>query len=305
MEDLTCLGNLRHLKFLNLIGCGKLKYIFEKSALAGGSDPNGLFPRLRKLVMNYLRELQGWTNIGEGVGDNNHINSSFSMAPIPLPQLTFLWIEDCPNLISILLCPNLVELYINWFNKRLQIIKKLGNEKADASGSTTGSSNVISKLRLMQDDVLWLNSFPREVIQSLDELRMSSELESLKEAGDVFSSCSSSLRSLRIEKCRKLRSVISGGLEHLTALQDLTISECPNVNLLGEEEGMNTIGMPWPSFSHSLRNLTTTNDWMPKLTSLRILRFFCCSKRLKERCQQPTGEDWPHIQHIPSIQFHE
>ncbi|XP_021752177.1 uncharacterized protein LOC110717722 [Chenopodium quinoa] len=182
MEDLTCLGNLRHLKFLNLIGCGKLKYIFEKSALAGGSDPNGLFPRLRKLVMNYLRELQGWTNIGEGVGDNNHINSSFSMAPIPLPQLTFLWIEDCPN---------------------------------------------------------------------------------------------------------------------------LTISECPNVNLLGEEEGMNTIGMPWPSFSHSLRNLTTTNDWMPKLTSLRILRFFCCSKRLKERCQQPTGEDWPHIQHIPSIQFHE
>ncbi|XP_021752454.1 putative disease resistance protein RGA3 isoform X2 [Chenopodium quinoa] len=210
MEDLTCLGNLRHLEFLQLFYCRKLKYIFEKSALAGGSDPNGLFPRLRKLVMEDLPELQGWTNIGEGVGDNNHINSSFSMAPIPLPQLTFLWIEDCPN---------------------------------------------------------------------------------------------------------------------------LTISECPNVNLLGEEEGMNTIGMPWPSFSHSLRNLTLDNlpqlvdlpnwmqslaalqtlhigrcsglecmpDWMPKLTSLRILRLYECSKRLKERCQQPTGEDWPHIQHIPSI----
>ncbi|XP_021752326.1 putative disease resistance protein RGA3 [Chenopodium quinoa] len=347
MEDLTCLGNLRHLEILELRDCTNLKYIFEKSALAGGSDPNGLFPRLRELFMESLPELQGWTNIGEGVGDNNQlcldINSSFSMAPIPLPQLTFLEIFDCPNLRSILLCPNLVELKMRGFNKRLQIIAditKLGHEKADASGSTTGSttplsSNVISKLRKVTlTDVLWLNSFPREVFQCLDKLRMLSdeELESLKEAGDVFRSCSSSLRSLTIEGCRKLRSVISGGLEHLTALQDLTISDCPNVNLLGEEEGMNTIGMPWPSFPHSLRYLCLQRlpqlvdlpnwmqslaalqtleiancrglecmpDWMPKLTSLRILRLLYCSERLKERCQQPTGEDWPHIQHIPS-----
>ncbi|XP_021756912.1 putative disease resistance protein RGA1 [Chenopodium quinoa] len=157
---------------------------------------------------------------------------------------TTLEISDCPNLKLILLCPNLEELNIKKFNERLQItvhITKLGDEKADVSGSSTGSttflsssssSNDVSKLRKVSiDDVLWLNSFPREVIHCLVELCIfhNFELESLKEAGGVFSSCSSSLRSLEIGYCyRKLRSVISGGLEHLSALEALSISSCPN-----------------------------------------------------------------------------
>ena len=100
---------------------------------------------------------------------------------------------------------------------------------------------------------------------------------------------------------------------------------------------MNTIGMPWPSFSHSLcylklydlpqlvvlpnwmqslaalhnleindcPGLESMPDWMPKLTSLEILRLYRYSERLKERCQQPTGEDWPHIQHTSSIIWRE
>ena len=45
-------------------------------------------------------------------------------------------------------------------------------------------------------------------------------------------------------------------------------------------------------------------NWMPKLTSLKKLNIFGCLKSLERRCKEdPPGDDWPYITHIPNIQF--
>jgi len=65
------------------------------------------------------------------------------------------------------------------------------------------------------------------------------------------------------------------GMQYLTALQSLYIIDCKRLESLPE----------------SMRNLT----------SLKTLEIQVCSADLNERCREPTGEDWPKIQHIPDI----
>uniref|UniRef100_A0A803KT39 Uncharacterized protein n=1 Tax=Chenopodium quinoa TaxID=63459 RepID=A0A803KT39_CHEQI len=85
-------------------------------------------------------------------------------------------------------------------------------------------------------------------------------MESLEEVEEVFRNCSSSLQSLKLYDCDKLRS-FCGGLEHLTALKTLVIWNCPNVRLSEETED----GRP---------------DWMQSLAVLECLRIWDC-KRLE------------------------
>jgi hypothetical protein len=63
-------------------------------------------------------------------------------------------------------------------------------------------------------------------------------------------------------------------VRHLTALEDLKLSGCPEVNSLPE------------SIQH--------------LTSLQSLTIVECPN-LKKRCEKDLGEDWPKIAHIPNI----
>lgn len=164
------------------------------------------------------------------------------------------------------------------------------------------------------------------------------EVQSLTEVEQVFCSCSSSLRILTVHNCRNIRSVVSGGLKHLTALKELHIRNCDNLSLSEEievKESEDGIGMAHQFSYHSLQILTLQGlpqlenlpdwiqffpnlqsigisfcsrlkslpDWMSELTSLRPLSISSCSRRLERRCKDPDGEDWPCIQHIPKIQF--
>ena len=153
---------------------------------------------------------------------------------------------------------------------------------------------------------------------------------SLNDVREVFYSCSCSLQQLSFWGCTNLRSVREG-LEHLTVLEYLKFGNCVNLILSGEDDIHNNM-MP---FYHSLNylrfqwlpQLADLPDWMRFLTSLQTLEVDSCGKLksipnwisrltslgrlfiyggangLKERCQYSTGEDWPHIQHIPSIEI--
>nr|GEY40707.1 NB-ARC domains-containing protein [Tanacetum cinerariifolium] len=82
----------------------------------------------------------------------------------------------------------------------------------------------------------------------------------------------SSVTQLRIDNFRNLETVIAG-LRHLTSLQHLTISECPNMKDLPE-------------------------TLLPKLLSLKT----CGCPNLKERCSR-GGSYWSGISHIPCIEI--
>ncbi|XP_021733020.1 putative disease resistance protein RGA4 [Chenopodium quinoa] len=225
--------------------------------------------------------------------DNNMVKS--------LPYLVKLHLEDCKDL------------------EQVPRLGKLQNLK------------VLSLLSV--DNVAWLNSLPVEAFQCLSEMRIKYDkvVESLAELGVVLHSCSSSLRSLIIHDCHKLKTLY-GGLEHLTALEKLRISASHNLRL--SEVTQNSTGTPWPSLHQSLRylhlwdmpqliNLPNSMQyltalhtleistckqleslplWISQLTSLKQLRISGCSASLERRCQSiPIGKDWPNIKHIPTI----
>ncbi|XP_074320017.1 disease resistance protein RGA2-like isoform X2 [Silene latifolia] len=83
----------------------------------------------------------------------------------------------------------------------------------------------------------------------------------------------SSLTSLTIRKCEALEAVPEW-IDTLTSLESLEIYKCPRLK----------------SLPHEISNLS----------NLKIL-FLECSRDLVERCQSPSGEDWPKIQHILDI----
>uniref|UniRef100_A0A3N7ESF1 Uncharacterized protein n=1 Tax=Populus trichocarpa TaxID=3694 RepID=A0A3N7ESF1_POPTR len=83
----------------------------------------------------------------------------------------------------------------------------------------------------------------------------------------------SSLTSLKIYSLEHLKSLDYKGLQHLTSLRELTISNCPLIESMPEE------GLP------------------SSLSSLEI--FFC--PMLGESCEREKGKDWPKISHIPHI----
>ncbi|KNA17788.1 hypothetical protein SOVF_076850 [Spinacia oleracea] len=260
------------------------------------------------------------------------------------PRLKTLEVYRCPNLIAFMQCPALEDLTLHDFNKELEIIpmrriksKEFGEATPSVIPASSSSLSYDIGLKLTIDNVAWLNSLPMDSFLGVVELVIQEdiEVESLGEAKEVFCSYSSSLISLKIKSCSKLKSVVFGGLEHLTALENLEIENCSH--LIPSEEVEREDGMPWQPVHHPLRSLymgflprlvdlpnwtqyltsletlqikyckglESVPNWMSELTSLKELKLGFSSERLIERCKQYTGEDWPHIEHIPEIRLYD
>ncbi|CAO2813401.1 unnamed protein product [Amaranthus hypochondriacus] len=84
-----------------------------------------------------------------------------------------------------------------------------------------------------------------------------------------------SLESLKIHNLENL-TALPEQIGNLSELRLLTIKKCPK----------------WVSFPQSFRSLTSLQQlWIEECPDL------------VQRCQQPDGEDWPLIQHIPGLYF--
>ncbi|XP_074291167.1 putative disease resistance protein RGA1 [Silene latifolia] len=284
LQCLSSLGNLQYLKSLSLSELPNLAYIESYSARAVplGSSTEGLqfLPCLERLVLWFLPKLKEWRG----------------PSSLVFPELRSLHIWDCPELTSLPNSPQLTDLYLLKFNEKLRM--------------TTPSTR--AKLRLMNiDNVKWLRlqTVSYNGLVSL-ELHENNEGRDLTWYWSVFYICSSSLQTLKIQSCSKLRRVF-GVLGVLDALQSLTLKDLPMLNLADEEidgeDGGDEVLLG--SLCHTLQSLTIINceelltfpKWMRKLTSLRHLQVVKCSPELYERCQNPALEDWPNVRHIPHI----
>ncbi|KAL2925064.1 putative disease resistance protein RGA4 [Bienertia sinuspersici] len=297
-EYLSGLVNFFHLKILNLFGLTNLEYIEEDSV-----QEELCFPTLETLELSNMAKLKGWRR-REGIDDNMSNEKQMQQLQLHFPQLNKLTVERCPQLLTVTNTEK---------NGKLEEVSKLID---------VGISNVA-----------WLKSLPVEAYHCLDHMfiKDDEEVGSLGEIEEVFLDCSSSLKFLVILKCSNLSRVLCGGLEHLSALETLWIEDCGSLGLLEEEKKGDGIGiniMPslydlrltkmlqlqsLPNWMQHLSRLQvllvykckrveSMPNWMPKLTSLRTLNLRDCFGSLKKRCQKdPSGEDWPYIQHIPDI----
>ncbi|XP_021730210.1 putative disease resistance protein RGA3 [Chenopodium quinoa] len=345
---LPCLGNLLCLKVLRLIMLANLECIGEDSPSVDSSSTfmpqlsiTGLpyLPPLETLEMSNLPKLKGWRR---GVEDDHQFlnDSSSNKADLQLlpcfSDLKSLFIWNCPELTCFPSCPKMEDLTLLNFNSRMQMIINCERDVnlevvipfASSSSWSPHSEHLSAIKKVTISNVSWLNSVPVEAFQFVESLEIwgNKELGSLGEAENVFRGCSSSLRYLMISNCCTLRSVVPGGLEHLTALEKLEIRNCNNLRISEEhqEEGVKCIGiaindiLPLPSNHHSLRTLTlhglpqlvnlpnwmqflpalqsleisfcnrlkSMPNWMPNLQSLTHLTVSGCSKNLERRCQQ-------------------
>ncbi|XP_074317951.1 putative disease resistance protein RGA1 [Silene latifolia] len=331
-RELVCLpwqvGKLPHLIYLRISRLLNMEYVVDvESETHVSGERSSFFPSLDELTIFELPKLKGWwwrSESGLHVvkpddgGSNQEAGLVWVSSPC-FPLLKWLVIKNCQKMTYVPVCPRL-EYLIVYDSRRLLWKNMRCTPRHQPSLSPSYSKPMILRVNNLE----WPKSMPAEYFQFIAAIEIESEetLETLGDITELLPTCLlSSLRFLGIRSCPKLRSM-GGWLEHLSALQCLRIYDCPN--LLQS-------GIPWQHFPETLQSLCLESfkemeelpegmqyctslqsleirdcpkleclpKWMPKLTSLEKLQLRMCSKRLEKRCQQPNGEDWSLIQHIP------
>ncbi|XP_021768542.1 putative disease resistance protein RGA3 [Chenopodium quinoa] len=214
------------------------------------------FPSLQELRLMCMPNLKGWWKVGETVNNDskeatNKLGQDLSL--MSFSNLSKLWIEGCPNLMSMPLSPNVEELTLVDTNKTLSVLKMV-----------TSSPECSSKLKkLSLDNIEDLISLPKECLPRLSLLEVQdTNLVSTFKLKEVFTSLSS-LRSLAFCDCHNLES-LPKGLEHLTAFEKLDLLNCEELDLSPNEAPGDEDDMPWKALK-SLRYLQLRE--IPKLSA--------------------------------------
>ncbi|XBH97647.1 hypothetical protein VPH35_127295 [Triticum aestivum] len=205
------------LEYLCLQNMGKLKTLCDNLCVEGGghSTPLQIFPKLKEIVLEGLRSLEGWAENSAGVAIDSLVT---------FPVLEELEFDRCPKLASIPLSPVLK-------------VMRLGGYFLDLE-----SLLHIPKLPTSLE-ILWIQGFGGLVAlpSNLGDLAKLRELlvhscSSLKGLPDGMDGLTS-LRELAITHCPGIEEFPNGILQRLPALDDLRIVGCPELQRRCREGG--------------------------------------------------------------------
>ncbi|CAI0461927.1 unnamed protein product [Linum tenue] len=264
MEPINCLSTT--LEEIDIEKCPSLKCF-----------PLELFPKLKSLSIKNCESLESLCNEEE--------------IPKDLDSLTSVRISECPKLVSFpkggLPARNLNDLALLTCSTLTCLPDSMDSHLPSLMELTVGQCPEIecfpegglpSKLQILKicacdklvaGHMQWnLQSLPSLLYFSIDSNK---ELESFPE--ETLLPCT--LTTLGILSIQNLKSLDEQGIQQLSALKELKISACPNLESFPKE------GLP------------------SSLSSMSILR----CPFLEQRCQQDKGEDWSKISHIPNLEI--
>ncbi|KAJ9550090.1 hypothetical protein OSB04_022633 [Centaurea solstitialis] len=231
--DLPPLGHLGSLKKLFVDSMDGVKtFSFELPGRSTDSFQGTAFPLLEVLQFS---NMQGWERWSTRLGDNNDGTSR------SFPFLREVYVTNCPKLveISIDLMPSLLVLDLEGCSG--EVFKSMVGASSSIrtlmlQGISCGSlenyrcPNSVVNLDISSCDSLTSLTFltTHELPSSIKTLsvRGCDSLESIAENGFGITS----LKDVRISKCKNLKSFPREHLESLTSLEDLQINNCPSMD---------------------------------------------------------------------------
>ncbi|KAL8503989.1 hypothetical protein ACS0TY_022643 [Phlomoides rotata] len=243
-------------------------------------SPLGSLPLLKSLSLWDLEAL-------EYIVEENEVGCETAI----FPSLKELQLERLPNVKGWLKEGEVVEMLPN-----LQSLKIDDCESLRLT-STTGGLNSVTKL------VLWNckigSSFPEGSLRHL-----------------------TALQELKMINCMEFEDVSAEEMKHLHLLKDLWLDSIKGMVSL--PQALQHIPSLQSLTLYQLSRLTSLPDWLPNLASLTQLHIEACLEipslpssiqgmsnlkllniwecpQLKRRCEEPNGEDWHKISHIPGL----
>ncbi|XP_021768171.1 putative disease resistance protein RGA1 [Chenopodium quinoa] len=271
-------------------------------------------PRLVSICMRHFHDLQHLPAMNQlqhlktlVLTDmpNVELMESDNNVALSFPSLVDLTLKKCPRLESFPRCPRVKTFDLLRLNEALTFCEQRDDEAnattpAASSFSASSSSgdndnnsagvDVFDLLRLTTDNLELIKSLFGESIRSIGELNLRNmKVESLSSVEEEYlRKYAFSIRSLRFNSCRNLKSLSGGGIEHLTNLACLNIWKCPNLELEEDE------GFPWKDLHalsvlelESLPQLIDLPKGIQYLTSLQSLSIQDCE-------DMKTHPEWPH-----------
>ncbi|XP_044481470.1 putative disease resistance protein At3g14460 [Mangifera indica] len=267
LTTLSTRGNLPEtLQHLNIVNCSKLELIAQRF-----HDNTSLgYMKLRKF--NNLKSIpEGLHNLGSlrdlFIWDCPNL-VSFPEEGLPKTSLRIFSVERCKKLKTL---PN--HMHKLKFLRELQIRQCPDVTSIPEEGFPTNlESLLIADLNIYKPLFEW--GLQRLTSLRNLEIRGCPYLESFPR-GDNATMLPTSLSRLTIARFQGLKFLSAEGLKNLSALEYLSISDCPNFTSLPES------GLP---------------------SSLLQLYIYGCPL-LKKRCKRTEGQDWSKIAHIPRIRI--
>ncbi|GMJ13364.1 hypothetical protein like AT3G14470 [Hibiscus trionum] len=290
---LPLFSHLPKLKVLRLEVITAIEYIEDSSAesssslsfrgnpLKGGAECKDFFPCLEELVCFDLRNLKGWRRedpAAVAASQQRPLQQNESMPSYSFPCLSKLKIGICTNLTHIPMHPFLEELELKNVPAKL-----LQQSAMVAAGANSGYPLYLSKLKVMHiDGIIDLVSFPEKRLHHLTSLQHLS-IENCPHLVCLTEESMESLISLRffdIRCCEMLKSLFKG-FKHLTALEELEIKECRELDLSKDVEE-NVVELQGLKSLRTLKisdmqQLTSLPDGLQHVTTLKYLQISSCS----------------------------
>ncbi|XP_062173320.1 disease resistance protein RGA2-like isoform X3 [Alnus glutinosa] len=306
--------SLTNLKSLVLSRMDAMEYILDSGY--SNEFSYSFIPSLKEIKLKNCPNLKGWWRRDSSVEVNSDGHNSIENTEDPLlpsfpPCLSQLLILNCPMLTSMPTFPHLEELLClsnaSWKPLQQTMMMNMGAPQSQTSTAKASSSSTpLSKLKFLQLDSLEdLETLPKEWLKKL-----------------------TSLNSLTIRSCNRLNSLFPG-IQHLAALQQLDLHDCPELELANVEDEMQWQGLKsllslkfsrlpkLVSLPLGLQHATTLQkllisdcenlmaipEWIHNCTSLQVLKIKGCSSltSLPEGMRSQTSLQRLKIENCPIL----